>query len=154
WMKDPYRPALGALSVPDCVHAIYAHILTGDANYLKAVILATQTGLGANPLNMSYTTGVGKKYPKNPLHVDSRVSLQEAPAGITVLGPVDYSVLDESDLHFHKLAGRYCYPDINKWPVIESYWDVFWYPMMCEFSIQSIAPNVFVWGYLAAQGVK
>jgi len=156
WMKDPYRPAFGgAFSVPDCVHAIYAHILTGDVNYLKAVILASQTGAGANPLNMSYTTGVGNKYPKNPLYFDSRVSLQEAPAGITVLGPADYSALDESSLYYHKLAGRYCYPEFNKWPVIESYWDVFWYPMMCEFSIQNnIAPNAFVWGYLAAQGVK
>ena len=156
WMKDPYRPAFGgALSVPDCVHAIYAHILTGDVNYLKAVILASQTGAGANPLNMSYTTGVGHKYPKNPLHIDSRVSLQDAPAGITVLGPVDYTALGESDLYYHKVAGKYCYPEINKWPVIESYWDVFWYPMMCEFTIQNnIAPNAFVWGYLAARGIK
>ena len=49
-------------------------------------------------------------------------------------------------------AGKFCYPHPKDWPVLETYWDVFWYPMMCEFTVwQTIAPNAYVWGYLAAR---
>ena len=37
-------------------------------------------------------------------------------------------------------------------PTLEAYWDIFWYPAMCEFTVQSpMAPNAYVWGYLAAR---
>jgi len=33
---------------------------------------------------------------------------------------------------------------------MEAYWDVFWYPIMCEFTVQKpMAQNAFLWGYLA-----
>jgi hypothetical protein len=48
-----------------------------------------------------------------------------------------------------------CYPAVKTWPVMESYWDVFWYPLMSEFTVhQTIVPNAFVWGYLAARGYQ
>jgi len=155
WSKDPWRPArAGALTTPDALYLIHAHILTGKEIFLKAILLAAQTGAGANPLNLCYTTGVGHKSPRHALHVDSRFTGQLPPPGLTVLGPVDVE-WSRADAPDHQTAGKFCYPAVKTWPVMESYWDVFWYPLMSEFTIhQTIAPNAFVWGYLAARGYQ
>jgi hypothetical protein len=35
---------------------------------------------------------------------------------------------------------------------LEAFWDVFWYPAVCEFTVQSpMAVNAYVWGYLGAR---
>jgi endoglucanase len=156
WTKYPWRPAIGTtFTVPDCIPVVRAHAITGDPKYLRAIILATQTGAGANPLNMCYTTGLGHKNPQHVMHVDSRITRQKPPPGITVLGPLDVEMLGEAALTFHRLAGKFCYPSAKDWPVIENYWDVYWYPQMCEFTVQhTIAPNAYVWGYLAATTKK
>ncbi|MBA4417153.1 MAG: hypothetical protein C0392_04485 [Syntrophus sp. (in: bacteria)] len=153
WSKNPWRPAVGgSFAVPDCLHVIRAYIITNKKEYLQSAVLASQTGAGANPLNMSYTTGVGYKYPQHVLHIDSRVTRQSPPPGLTVEGPVDVEHLGGSNSPLHMYAGQFCYPHVREWPSIENYWDVFWYPMMCEFTIhQSMVPTAYVWGYLAAR---
>jgi endoglucanase len=51
-----------------------------------------------------------------------------------------------------KLISPYCYPGVSKWPATEAYFDVFWFPESCEFTIMSnLGPNTYVWGYLAAR---
>ena len=147
WSKDPYRPAhTGAFTIPDCISVVRAHVITGKKEYLQAVILASQTGAGANPLNMCYTTGMGYKYPQHIMHLDARVTRQLPPPGLTVFGPLD------ATQGGHEQAGQFCYPPPKEWPVIETYWDVFWDPGMCEFTVhQTMAPNAYVWGYLAAR---
>jgi len=156
WAKNPWRPAVaGAFTAPDALCLIFAHVLTGKEEYLRAAILAAQTGAGANPRNMCYTTGVGHKNPRRVLHYDSRFSGQLPPAGITVFGPLDPNWAGGEKNREHQEAGKYCYPEAEKWPIIENYWDVFWYPLMCEFTVhQTIAPNAFTWGYLAARRGK
>jgi endoglucanase len=153
WMKEPWRPAFaGTFTVPDSLSVIRAHIITGKKEYLSAVVLAAQTGAGANPLNLCYTTGVGHAYPRHVLHMDSRVTRQAPPPGLTVEGPLDVDHLGGPQNPLHMYAGNFCFPAAASWPVIENYWDVFWYPMMCEFTVhQTIAPNAFAWGYLAAR---
>ena len=43
-------------------------------------------------------------------------------------------------------------PQMGAWPVAESYWDVQGWPMVNENTVQqSMAPAVYVWGYLAAR---
>lgn len=153
WAKNPWRPAVaGAFTTPDALCLIFAHVLTGEEGYLRAVILASQTGAGANPRNMCYTTGIGHASPRHVLHFDSRFSGQLPPAGITVFGPLDPKWSGRGKNPEHGEAGKHCYPEAEKWPVLENYWDVFWHPLMCEFTIhQTIAPNSFTWGYLAAR---
>ncbi len=153
WMKDPYRPPLaGAFTVSDSINVLRAHYMTGDAKYLKAAVLACQAGAGANPLNMSYTTGLGWKSPLHPMHFDSRVTNQAPPPGITVLGPLDISLVGGYDSEPYRTLARYCYPESRQWPAMETYWDVYWYPIMCEFTVhQTIGPNAYAWGYLAAR---
>ena len=53
---------------------------------------ACQTGVGANPVNLCYTTGLGWKSPRHPLQIDHRITGQEPPAGLTVGGPMDNAI--------------------------------------------------------------
>ena len=152
WAQNYWRPAIaGTFTTPDCKNIIRAHAISGKKEYLQAIVLATQTGAGANPLNICYTTGIGQKNPQHPMHLDSRITNQLPPPGITVLGPLDPNVFGDSESYYHKTVKQYCYPDLKGWPVIENYFDVFWYPSMCEFTIQNILPNTYSWGYLAAR---
>jgi endoglucanase len=150
WTKYEWAPsAWGALSAPDGLSLVRAHRLTGDERYLKAAILACQHGAGANPINLCYTTGIGPKYPLHPLHIDSRVTDQPPPPGLTVFGPMGYD--QGKDEWGQKLANQVLFPPFEKWPTTEAYWDIFWYPPMCEFTVhQPMARNAYVWGYLAA----
>jgi len=151
WTKFEWNPAsFGALSAPDGVSLVRAHILTGDKRYLRTLVLACQEGAGANPVNICYTTGVGHAWPQHPLNIDSRITHQSPPPGLTVAGPAD--VQNDKDNWAQKIVAGYCYPDVQQWPTMEAYWDVFWYPSICEYTVQSpMAQNAYVWGYLAAR---
>jgi endoglucanase len=155
WTKYPWAPTgLTVLSSPDAVSLVRAHILTDDKKYLRATVLACQTGAGANPVNICYTTGLGHQYPQHALNVDSRISSQSVPPGLTVLGPIDLQM--KAQEWAQDLVDRFCYPKGKDWPTLEAYWDVFWYPIICEYTVhQPMASNAYVWGYLAARkGIK
>jgi len=136
--------------IMDGVALARAHHLTGDPRYLAALVDAAQMTAGANPLNMSYTTGVGSRFPRRPLHVDSNVTGQPAPAGITVAGPIDEGV--SWDETFARTVRPYLRPELAEWPRLETYWEAFWYPPITEYTVQwPMAHNAYVWGYLAAR---
>jgi hypothetical protein len=64
-----------------------AHALTGDEKYRRAAILNTDFMLGANPMGMSWTTGVGHAYPVNIQHeVSATDGIADPVPGITVYG--------------------------------------------------------------------
>jgi endoglucanase len=154
WAKHPYGPVVyGALSSPEsCVNVVRAHILTGDPKYVRAVVLASQTGAGANPVNMCYTTGLGQRSPKHPLQLDHRIMHQPPPPGITVGGPMDNNIKGLGDPFIGPFAGSAIYPPPNEWPALEAFWDVFWDPMVCEYTVHKpMAGNAYIWGYLAAR---
>ncbi|HRU01629.1 MAG TPA: hypothetical protein P5239_08000, partial [Victivallales bacterium] len=44
-----------------------------------------------------------------------------------------------------------CWPNPYDWPLTEAFFDVFLFVSMNEFTVDTWAPNVFVWGYLAAR---
>ncbi|MFW6161624.1 MAG: hypothetical protein ACODAJ_02585 [Planctomycetota bacterium] len=51
-----------------------------------------------------------------------------------------------------KNVNRFAHPRVEHWPSLEAFFDVFWYPPMCEFTVhQPMATNAYVWGYLAAR---
>ena len=150
--KRPWHPVIGGIfsSPLESVPLVHAHMLTGEERYLVAAILSSQMGSGANPLNLCYTTGVGNNYPDNVLHIDSRLRGLPSPLGFTILGPIDYTIFYE-ELGL-EILNPYIYPKMNQWPIAEFFFDVFWVPMMSEFTIQTpMASNMYVWGYLAAR---
>jgi endoglucanase len=136
------------LGTPQTTQLLQAHALSGDAKYLKGAELATQFSAGANPENMVYTTGLGQRSPKNPLIVDQRTTDRAIP-GITVYGPGDVSGSGEKMWvdNFRKDTS----PQPQDWPIAESYYDVFMYPVISEYTVmQTMSPTAFTWGYLAA----
>ena len=153
WGAKPGRVInWGALTVPQAISLVRAHWLTGEAKYLRSAVLACQIGAGANPLNMCFTTGIGHRYPQHVLHEDSRVTCQPAPPGITVGGPRDPWQFRNDRWVARGQFVSDCYPAAETWPTAEAYWDVFGYAPMCEYTVhQTIIPNVYVWGYLAAR---
>ncbi|MBV5342231.1 glycoside hydrolase family 9 protein, partial [bacterium] len=139
----------GALSSPGSHVLCRAHFLTGKEDYLKAIVNSALTGAGANPVNMCYVTGVGSRWPQHPLHEDAYNTNQPVYEGITVGGPIDPTTSrhGNSVRILPKL-----YPAGKTWPATESYYDVFMYPPMNEYTVHQIMQSTsFVWGYLAGR---
>gem|GEM_PF-1121325 len=155
---DRYRPLYaGFYTTPEAIPLVRAHILTGKEEYLRGIIRACQFAAGANPDNITFTTGAGLDWPRHPLHLDSRRTGQAAPVGLTVLGPFDYALASKDATFTWPLGslGQHCSPPFPEWPTTENYLDVFLYPIVCEFTIhQNLGPNSYVWGYLAARPTR
>ena len=157
-----YLPMIGFLglwstpgsSVPPVLPR--AHFFTGEEKYLSGLVGATQYPGGANPMNMTYTTGLGpdRQRPHEPLHVDSWWSGQEAPEGITVYGQGDPSLESGSSGFAHQwYLNRFGGVNSREWPTAEAYVDLAIWPEMTEYTVhQTVSPTGFVWGYLAASG--
>ena len=124
-----------------------------DDRYLRALVLASQTGAGANPVNMCYTTGLGLKSPQHPLQIDHRTTRPPPPPGLTVGGPMDNAMQGLKDPFIGPFAGAVFHPPCTEWPALEAFWDVFWDPMVCEYTVHKpMAGTAYIWGYLAARG--
>ncbi|MEB3358507.1 MAG: glycoside hydrolase family 9 protein [Synechococcales bacterium] len=154
WTKlNPWEPVswgASSLAVPNVLPMLRAHALTGDEAYLEASLLASQFSAGANPLNKTFTTGVGHDFPQHPLVVDQRIMGVEPPPGITVYGPLDS--VRYGDYWGWKLLQDSVFPNAYGWPTVEAYFDVYQLPAMNEFTImQSMMPTAYTWGYLAAR---
>lgn len=150
----PMMGYVGYFSVPEMISQVLprAHYLTGDKNYLAAAVAASNFSNGANPSNLVYTTGLGQRYPQNPLHIDSRVSAQPAPAGITIYGQSD----PQAGYRFNEWVHTYhltdALPASRQWPTAEAYFDVFLWPAQSEYTIhQTLGPTSYYRGYLSAR---
>lgn len=152
---NEYLPMMGYLcyfSVPGLISNSLprAHFLTGDTRYLKATVAACNFPNGANPDNLVYTTGLGSHFPTSPLHIDSRVSGQPAPKGITIYGPSDPA----EDFSFNEWVHRWrlgsMVPNSRTWPAAESHVNLFGWPSMSEYTVhQTMGPTAYYWGYIA-----
>lgn len=143
------HPFGGFYTIPAQLSIVRAHALTSETAYLEAVVRSTQFSAGANPMNMTMTTGLGHEFPRHPLHEDSRHSGQAAPAGITVYGPMDLGAYKEFPL---ERLQKECTPPALEWPVAESYFDIYVWPAANEYTVmQTLGPAAYVWGYLAAR---
>jgi endoglucanase len=146
---------IGYLSTPEMIGAILPHawLLTGEKKYLAGAVRSCQFSAGANPDNQALTTGLGPNPVRFPLHIDSWVTGQPAPAGITV-----YAISDPAENYgFDNWAYTWflqkMVPPARTWPANESYWDIFLVPSSNEFTIhQTIIPTAYYWGFLAARG--
>lgn len=152
---DKWRPRFGGYySVSGGTALAQAHYLTGDVEFLAGAVRSCQFQAGCNPNNLVYTTGLGIKPVRHPLHLDSRSSGQPPPEGLTTFGNVDYwnnkgGFWDWPISYISK--PEICYPQPYDWPIDEAYFDIFLFVSMNEFVVDTWTPNVFVWGYLAAR---
>jgi endoglucanase len=141
-------PYSSAFSNPASPELIRAHALTGRPEYLAAILRAAQFSSGANPMNITMTTGVGHDWPRNILHEDMKHTGQEAPIGITVFGPADHPRPD----WFLTRLQKECTPPAMEWPLVEGYFDVYLWAPVCEYTVDSsMIATEYAWGYLAAR---
>ncbi|HMP77119.1 MAG TPA: glycoside hydrolase family 9 protein [Kiritimatiellia bacterium] len=66
---------------------IWAYQLTGDRRYLQWILHTCDNTLGANPLGISYITGLGRRTVRAPLHNSRYSEAGEVAPGIQVQGP-------------------------------------------------------------------
>ena len=151
----PMMGYVGYYSVPEMtvgplLPRMYA--LTGDAKYLRAALVAANFSAGANPANITFTTGVGHDFPHAPLHIDSRVTAQTPPVGITVYGPSDPAADYSFNAWVHTWHLQAMTPGSRTWPAAEWYVDLYKWPAMNEYTVQqTMGPTSFYWGALAAR---
>lgn len=91
--------------------------------YLDAMSVAADYVLGANPLGISYITGLGTDYPREPLHLDSLVYVQKGRGpmpGLPVYGPVEN--LPRADYYRHATSAFH--PGFERLPLGQRYGDV------------------------------
>ncbi|MGB3200144.1 MAG: glycoside hydrolase family 9 protein [Nodosilinea sp.] len=152
WTKQHPSTPVGwgdGLGAPRARTLLRAHALTGRDRYLEAALLASQFSAGANPDNMTYTTGLGPKSPQNPLIVDQRITGDLLP-GITLYGPIDTGFY--GDEWFFDVLESVAVPPARQWPSVETYFDIYFVPNINEFTVmQSMADAAYAWGYLAGR---
>jgi len=151
----PVMGYVGYLTTPGAVSrsVVRAHYLTGDKDLLAVAVGQSDFTLGANPDNTVYTTGLGHNPIRHPLHIDSRVTGQTAPAGITVYGPSDPRAGFGFESWVHTwVIGKHTVPNSRTWPATEAYHDIYKWPSTCEYTVhQTIGPTGYHWAYLAAR---
>lgn len=89
WPRDQdYYMGFGLSNMTNAGRALLiAHALTGERKYRDAAILNFDFMLGANPMGMSWTTGLGQVYPVNIQHeVSMTDGIDDPVPGITVYG--------------------------------------------------------------------
>ena len=89
WPRDQdYYMGFGLSNMTNAGRALLiAHALTGESKYRDAAILNFDFMLGANPMGMSWTTGLGQVYPVNIQHeVSMTDDIDDPVPGITVYG--------------------------------------------------------------------
>lgn len=151
---DQSKPQfIGFYSVVDATDLVRVHFLTGDSKYLAGAVQATQFQAGCNPNNFVYTTGLGANPLQHVFKLDARFSGQTVPAGLTPYGNIDFAKWNHQGITWPItwIVGKAMYPDAYSWPTHEAYWDLGGWPMLEEFTVDAWAPNLLVWGYLAAR---
>lgn len=151
---NPYSPNSGTFGAPtptDAAHFfVRAHILTGEARYLSAVIDEVQYALGANPMNMAFLTGLEDiRGPEEILHADADSLGRDPPPGIVIFGESRYGI--EPREWYHDTMEPYVWPLFHQRPGNETYNGYYGFVPSAEFTVmRSISDMAYVTGYLAA----
>jgi endoglucanase len=125
-----------------------AHALTGDAQWHEAMIGAVQYTLGANPMNVSYITGVGTNQLREIQDLDGDGMGMAPRPGIPVYGNINVKE-NTQGAWWGNLTGS-SIPDQFNNPVNETYigWEMI--TVLGEYTVQqSISPMALLLGYLA-----
>ncbi len=163
WPPDKdYWMSWGAAVMTNQARCLWiAHALTGGEKYRRAAILNTDFMFGANPLGMSWTTGVGEVYPVNIQHeVSANDGIADPVPGITVYGVTEgvFRELRQSVWQSPKDASRrefvsFTNPEVPVW----RRWSC--HPTLntgqCEFTIQeTMSSTIFSCSQLLEDGWK
>ncbi|MEP3845529.1 MAG: glycoside hydrolase family 9 protein [Paracoccaceae bacterium] len=128
------------------------HHLTGDDDLLAIIQADVQYLLGANPLNMTFLTGLdGVRGPEEILNLDAETLGYGPIPGITVFG--DFNIHDYDRDFYHDIIEDEQFPNIWQAPVAESWQGFSVYVPVTEYTVQQgITDTAYVTGYLASLG--
>lgn len=140
---------------------LIAYSLTGKQKYRDSAILNMDYMLGANPMGMSWTTGVGYSYPIDIQHSVSELDgIADPVPGITIYGITGgmYSTL--RDTVWRSPGGvlgdvlvDFKVPDVPLWRRWSSH--PIYNTAQCEFTVQeTISPTLFCAALLTNTGWK
>jgi endoglucanase len=119
---------------------------------LDAMSLAADTMLGCNAAGMSFVTGLGTVFPRQPLHLDSLASIAAggpAVPGIVVYGPV----ANAPSPHYYAPALAAFYPSFEQRPLTMRYADNALFVNTSEFTVwETQAPSVLLFAALLPPG--
>lgn len=168
-LKHPYAPAgWGQGLVPDyniLQLLLRAHMLFGNPAVAEALQLGSGHILGANQVGRSFTTGLGHRTVRHPLHEDHRAMGVDAPKGITIYGwapqslntfdwifePYHWAPLPDVTTREHGMSRR-IEPDRLALPYFEYLIEHPALVVQQEYTVhQSIGPTAAMWLYLHAQ---
>lgn len=151
-----FPTVVGGLTTPRLVPVIVAHYLTRDEpseaeEYLQYLYTSADYFLGANPLNMTWMTGIGERSPGQIMHLDSWYDgLVEPVPGIVPYGPESPLYSGGSEGSWTPLHHYFsCYPDYNEWPLAELWFESRYPVMSAEFTIwQTMGYTSLLYSYL------
>jgi endoglucanase len=147
---DPtHNMGWGTLGAPQAKHLVKAWWLTGDQRYYDAAVLANNLPLGMNADQLSFTTGLGSKWPDHPLVIDF-LRTGKMPPGITLYGTWNPKFWDSWGIQRAAKAGLF-YPEYKDWPTSEGYVDIgYGNAGQAEFTVQhTMSYANTVWGFLS-----
>lgn len=151
--SDPSKPMInGFFTGPNVIDVAQAHKLNGKPEHLATLLRAAQFSAGANPMNTTFTTGLGSRSAM-ALKLDTRATGQAAPEGLTIYGVGDWKGFPGGfyDWPITYYVSRAAIPNAFDWPYQEALFEVFLFPGQLEYTVDSWAPNIYVWAYLAAR---
>jgi hypothetical protein len=136
----------------DALQYLLAWNLTKEQKYLDAANLNFYTTIGVNPLSMSFITGVGDKYPLNPLQGQSgHDNLTEPIPGFVIPGPASH--MDNGlAAYFGAQKDANNYPSLENisgsYPILRRYADEYNLVKYNESTIYDMAGNYAVFPIL------
>ncbi len=150
---------MGGYTLPTTMALPLAYKLTGDTKYRDYHALECDYYLGGNPLNMTWITGMGEKFPTDLLHVETRERWAAqglpTPLGIVPYGPAAYSRAGDGWCAVTATAQNTCHPTYSEWSIAELWFE--WPAIVCnnEFTVhQTVGPSIFAYSGLCDDEVS
>ncbi len=129
---------------------VHAWRLTGEAQYRQGAVMAAMMGVGANPNNLTYTSGLGRNPMRNVFYHDTEMQGLEPPGGLTAFGPFNPANTHHAFLDQIKNLEVYFVPQFRAWPQAEFCLDTGRVHPIDEFTPNgTLGPVSYLWGSLA-----
>ncbi len=158
FLADPYAPYGWGNTASQPTQSseimLRVHALTGDDKYLNAAQQDVDYAFGANPMNMSFVTGLDQivpdvRQPEEILDADTDVLGVDPKPGITLYG--EYNIYDYGWGFYHGDMWEDTWPNYYDAPAHESWNGNYSYVPVTEFTVmQGMEDMTFVTGYLSA----
>lgn len=146
FLRHPYAPITWGTGAYEnyAVPAAYLWKLTGESKWRDWLVRTCDNTLGANPMGLSWITGLGSRTVRCPLH-NSRYRPEGLPAdGIQEQGPnKNFAGYSYRDTAYPRCAERFA--------LLYQHSDVHFAIAMDEPTVNNMANTMFIFGLLSSE---